>query len=60
MSLDKWILVAIGCVECGERSKFVGFYDSKAEATLEWNKIIATGAEYHHPLIEKVEVPTEK
>jgi hypothetical protein len=36
--MKKWILVDIGCIECGEKSRVVGFYDSQAEAEKFWEE----------------------
>jgi hypothetical protein len=53
----KWICVAIGCVECSEKSWFVGFFDTKEEAQSASHALEERGEEFHHALIEEVKLP---
>jgi len=67
----KWILVDIGCIECGEESKVVGLFNSKEESERYWDEEytskVTKGNSWgrrewsgqHHPHIEEIEVPTQ-
>lgn len=36
--MTAWILVDIGCLECGEDSKAIGIFKSRAEAEAAWKE----------------------
>ncbi len=61
----KWVLVDIGCLECFEKSKFLGFYNSEEEARKFWDEYSSLDHNWGRPewagqhtlLVEEVEMP---
>ena len=58
-----WILVDVGCIECGEKSTVIGFFESREKADVYWEtQYLESGTPWgraswggqHHSLIQEV------